>query len=82
MQGSTVWGKLSLLRRHDPARHPSPPHLQIVLVVNQIFWTQEVEEAFSKLRSGRKSALKEYNDFQIQQLTKVRRWWCWQCRRC
>jgi dynein heavy chain, axonemal len=31
---------------------------QIILVVNQIFWCQEVEEAFSKLAHGNVGALK------------------------
>ena len=40
-------------------------------MVNQIYFTQEVEEAFQKLRAGNKAALKEYNAFQVKQLTKV-----------
>lgn len=31
---------------------------QIILVVNQIFWCQEVEEAFMKLNKGQANAMK------------------------
>ncbi|DBA86689.1 TPA: Dynein alpha chain, flagellar outer arm [Trebouxia sp. C0004] len=44
---------------------------QIILVVNQIFWCQEVEEAFMKLNKGQANAMKEYNQFQVKQLTKL-----------
>ncbi|CAD7704939.1 unnamed protein product [Ostreobium quekettii] len=44
---------------------------QIILVVNQIFWVQEVEEAFEELSNGKKDAMKKYNEFQMQQLTKL-----------
>ncbi len=32
---------------------------------------QEVEEAFCKISKGQKSALKDYNDYQVKQLTKL-----------
>ena len=31
---------------------------QIILVVNQIYWCQEVEEAFMKLNKGQSNAMK------------------------
>lgn len=31
---------------------------QIILVVNQIYWCQEVEEAFMKLNNGQSNAMK------------------------
>lgn len=34
---------------------------QIILVVNQIFWCQEVEEAFMNLGKGKSSALKVWS---------------------
>ena len=43
---------------------------QIILVVNQIFWCQEVEEAFAKMR-GDKDAMRKYNAKQVQQLTDL-----------
>ena len=43
---------------------------QLILVVNQIFWCQEVEEAFSKMSSDPK-AMATYNEFQVKQLTKL-----------
>lgn len=43
---------------------------QIILVVNQIFWCQEVEEAFRKLKTD-PVAMRTYNQFQIKQLTKL-----------
>ena len=44
---------------------------QIILVVSQIFWVQEVEKAFNDMQSGKKDAMKLYNEFQIQQLTRL-----------
>lgn len=44
---------------------------QIILVVNQIFWVSEVEKAFQDIRNGKKDAMKAYNAFQIQQLTRL-----------
>eukprot|EP00891_Asterochloris_glomerata_P001316 jgi/Astpho2/1316/Aster-06188 len=44
---------------------------QIILVVNQIYWCQEVEEAFAAQGKGNKNALAEYNKFQVKQLTKL-----------
>ena len=43
---------------------------QVILVVNQIFWCQEVEEAFSKMQSN-KNAMRDYNKKQVQQLTDL-----------
>lgn len=43
---------------------------QMILVVNQIFWCQETEEAFGKMSSDPK-ALAKYNEFQIAQITKL-----------
>lgn len=36
---------------------------QIILVVNQIYWCQEVEEAFMKLNKGQSNAMKVFNTF-------------------
>lgn len=44
---------------------------QIILVVNQIYWCLEVEEAFKGLQAGKKSAMADYNDKQVKQLTKL-----------
>ncbi|KAK9817742.1 hypothetical protein WJX72_001478 [[Myrmecia] bisecta] len=44
---------------------------QVILVVNQIYWCQEVEAAFQKLAKGKADAMKEYNAFQVKQLTKL-----------
>ena len=44
---------------------------QIILVVSQIFWVQEVEKAFQDMQNGKKDAMKRYNDFQVQQLTRL-----------
>lgn len=44
---------------------------QIILVVNQIYWCQEVEAAFKSMASGDRGAMKKYNDFQVTQLTKL-----------
>lgn len=38
---------------------------QIILVVNQIYWCQEVEEAFMKLNKGQSNAMKVQNPFAI-----------------
>lgn len=38
---------------------------QIILVVNQIFWCQEVEEAFINLNKGKSSALKVHSCKQL-----------------
>jgi dynein heavy chain, axonemal len=43
---------------------------QVILVVNQIFWCQEVEEAFGKMKSS-KNAMRDYNKKQVQQLTDL-----------
>ncbi|KAK9867723.1 hypothetical protein WJX84_004647 [Apatococcus fuscideae] len=44
---------------------------QIILVVNQIYWCMEVEEAFQKLEKGKKDAMQVYNEFQVKQLTRL-----------
>lgn len=44
---------------------------QIILVVSQIFWVQEVEQAFHDIQSGKKDAMRKYNEFQVQQLTRL-----------
>ena len=44
---------------------------QLILVVNQIYWCQEVEEALAKEGRGEKGALAKYNEFQVGQLTKL-----------
>eukprot|EP00899_Mesostigma_viride_P003607 jgi/Mesvir1/13247/Mv18980-RA.1 len=44
---------------------------QLVLVVSQIFWVQETEAAFASIAKGKKSALADYNQMQIQQLTDL-----------
>jgi len=38
--------------------------------VNQIYWCQEVEEAFAKMSSD-KDAMTKYNQQQVQQLTDL-----------
>ena len=43
---------------------------QVILVVNQIFWCQEVEEAFRAMK-GDKNAMRTYNKKQVQQLTDL-----------
>jgi hypothetical protein len=46
--------------------------LQVILVVNQIYWCQEVEEAFQKMsKGGDKKAMETYNKLQVQQLTDL-----------
>jgi len=44
--------------------------VQVILVVNQIYWCQEVEEAFAKMKSD-KDAMNKYNQQQVQQLTDL-----------
>lgn len=44
--------------------------VQVILVVNQIYWCQEVEEAFKKM-SSQKGAMAKYNKLQVQQLTDL-----------
>lgn len=44
---------------------------QIILVVNQIYWVLEVEQAFMNLGNGDKDAMETYNGVQIGQLTKL-----------
>lgn len=44
---------------------------QIILVVSQMYWCQEVEEAFGKMKAGQMDAMKKYNEFQRKQLTKL-----------
>jgi flagellar motor switch/type III secretory pathway protein FliN len=44
--------------------------LQVILVVNQIYWCQEVEEAFRDLQTD-KYAMANYNKMQVQQLTDL-----------
>ncbi len=41
---------------------------QIALVGSQIWWTSEVNQAFSKLEEGNENAVKEYNKKQTEQL--------------
>jgi dynein heavy chain, axonemal len=43
---------------------------QVILVVNQIYWCQEVEEAFATMKS-KKNAMADYNKIQVQQLTDL-----------
>lgn len=38
---------------------------QVILVVNQIFWCLEVEQAFVDMSKGKKDAMAVYNDFQV-----------------
>ena len=47
--------------------HPS----QLCLVVTGIFWTQETEEAFSKMAAGDREAMKAYNEQQTRQLNDL-----------
>lgn len=42
---------------------------QIILVVNQIYWCQEVEEAFMKLNKGQSSAMKVCHTYVILGVT-------------
>lgn len=44
---------------------------QIILVVNQIYWCLEVEQAFKDMQGGDKDAMAKYNDLQVKQLTKL-----------
>lgn len=44
---------------------------QLILVVSQIYWCQEVEDALSKVAGGDAAALKSYNEFQVEQLTRL-----------
>ncbi|MEW5298846.1 MAG: hypothetical protein WDW36_001923 [Sanguina aurantia] len=44
---------------------------QMILVVNQIFWCQEVEQAFADIKGGVRDAMSVYNQFQVKQLTKL-----------
>jgi dynein heavy chain, axonemal len=43
---------------------------QVILVVNQIYWCHEVEEAFLKMKTD-KDAMRKYNNVQVQQLTDL-----------
>jgi dynein heavy chain, axonemal len=43
---------------------------QVILVVSQMFWCQEVEEAFAQM-GQKKSAMSDYNKKQVQQLTDL-----------
>lgn len=45
--------------------------MQVILVVNQIYWCQEVEAAFAGLAAGKQSAMYDYNKKQVDQLTKL-----------
>lgn len=38
---------------------------QIILVVNQIYWCLEVEQAFTEMARGDKGAMSKYNEFQV-----------------
>ncbi|EFN60095.1 hypothetical protein CHLNCDRAFT_133411 [Chlorella variabilis] len=44
---------------------------QVALMVNQMYWCQEVEEAFGQLAGGNKNAMKAYNERQVAQLTRL-----------
>ena len=44
---------------------------QLILVVNQIYWCQEVEQAFTDMGKGNKDAMIKNNDLQVKQLTKL-----------
>jgi hypothetical protein len=39
---------------------------QIILVVNQIFWCAEVEQAFKDMAQGDGEAMRKYNEFQVR----------------
>ncbi len=39
---------------------------QVILVVNQIFWCTEVEQAFKEMQRGDKDAMLKYNEFQVR----------------
>lgn len=45
--------------------------LQVALCGTQIWWTTEVNIAFSRLEEGYENALKDYNKKQIQQLNQL-----------
>ena len=40
-------------------------------MVNQIYWCQEVEQAFLDMGKGKKDAMKTYNELQVKQLTRL-----------
>jgi dynein heavy chain len=44
---------------------------QLILVVNQIYWCQEVEQAFVEMGRGDREAMLKYNQQQVKQLTKL-----------
>lgn len=44
---------------------------QMILVGNQIFWCQEVEEAFDGMAKGDAKAMEKYNEKQVAQITKL-----------
>ena len=58
--------------------NPKPRHewcfdwsSQLGLVVNQIYWCSEVEEAFDKMAAGDAGAMKKYSEQQVQQITDL-----------
>ncbi|KAI8464229.1 MAG: flagellar alpha dynein [Monoraphidium minutum] len=72
-------GELRSVLKDSVAAYPGTPRdkwlfewpSQVILVVNQIFWCQEVEQAFADLSKGNKGAMRSYNDFQVKQLTRL-----------
>eukprot|EP00877_Chromochloris_zofingiensis_P015255 jgi/Chrzof1/9984/Cz04g22250.t1 len=76
---SKMRSELRLVLKESVADYPDKPRekwlfdwpSQMILVVNQIFWCQEVEQAFAALASGQPKAMAQYNEFQVKQLTKL-----------
>lgn len=75
MRGELKTNLENSMRAYD---NPKPRHewlfdwtSQMILVVNQIYWCQEVEQAFTDMSAGKKDAMKEYNQKQINQLTDL-----------
>lgn len=44
---------------------------QMILVVNQIYWCQETEQAFVDMNKGNPKAMEQYNEKQVAQLTQL-----------
>eukprot|EP00798_Chlamydomonas_sp_ICE-L_P023007 gene23007-30199_t len=76
---STMRSELRLILKDSVADYPTKARhdwifdwpSQLILVVNQIYWCQEVEEAYAKIAQGDKGAMAKYNELQISQLTKL-----------
>ncbi|GBF96391.1 dynein heavy chain axonemal [Raphidocelis subcapitata] len=72
-------GELRSVLKASVAAYPGVPRdkwlfewpSQVILVVNQIFWCQEVEQAFAELAAGKAGAMRTYNAFQVKQLTRL-----------